>query len=333
MRNKSSRSTKPTMATIASQLGYSTMTVSKCFKNASDISSATCQKVLKTAQSLGYVYQRTTAIKIAVLIKDTFLSKGDTFYNELYQRINERASHEHLHLIMIMVKDSEETTFLEHFFYPELDGILLMGQFTNEFVIQIKKIVAIPIICLDFYTYPLITDAIISNNFMASFEITSHLIALGHQRIAFLGKLNSTSSINDRFFGYQKALLENQLQSSIQVIDDRNGSAIFDEYSLPEQLPTALVCNNDHVAYLVIKQLYKLGYRVPQDVSVTGFDDVVYSQTSEPAITTMRVSRKYLAETAITTLLKKIKAKDDIKRLISLDCYIVKRNSTAKPSQ
>jgi LacI family transcriptional regulator len=333
MNKQTSKKTKPTMATIAKKLGYSTMTVSKCFKNSSDISSNTCQKVFKTAQSLGYVYERVVATKVAVLVKDVFVSKGDTFYNELYQRLHERSLSAHLQLVMIMVKSSEEKDFLKRFFYPELDGVLLMGQFSNDFVVELKSMMKIPLICLDFYTYPLVTDAIISNNFMASFEITSHLISLGHQQIAFLGNLNATSSINDRFFGYQKALLENHLQTSVSVIDDRKDNTIYQEFTLPQKMPSAFVCNNDHAAYLLIKQLQKQGYKIPEDISVTGFDDVVYSGTSDPQITTVRVSRNYMADSAISTLLKKIKTKDDVKRLISLDCYIVKRHSTAKPIQ
>ena len=321
------------MADIASELGYSTMTVSKCFKNSSDISSSTCQKVFKTAEKIGYVYQKNTGIKIAVLIKDIFLSKGDTFYNELYQRVHETAGRDHFQLMMIMIDGEDEQGFLKQFFYPELDAILLMGQFSTEFVKTMRGMLTIPIICLDFYTYPLITDAIISNNFMASFEITSHLIALGHQRISFLGTLNTTSSINDRYFGYQKAMLENSLTSFIHVINDREGKVLFNEFSLPEKMPTAFVCNNDHVAFLIIQQLKELGYNVPIDVSVTGFDDVIYSRTSEPTITTMKVSRKYMADSAIAAIMKKIKSKDDIKRLISLDCYMIKRSSISKVNQ
>jgi LacI family transcriptional regulator len=275
MSKQATKKSKPTMAIIAKKLGYSTMTVSKCFKNSSDISSTTCQKVFKTAQNLGYVYERVISTKVAVLVKDVFVSTGDTFYNELYQRLHERSVSAHLQLVMIMVKSSEEKDFLKHFFYPELDGVLLMGQFSNDFVVEFKSMINIPLICLDFYTYPLITDAIISNNFMASFEITSHLISLGHQQIAFLGKLNATSSINDRFFGYQKALLENHLQTSVNVIDDRKDNTIYQEFTLPQKMPSAFVCNNDHAAYFLIKQLRKKGYKIPEEISVTGCDDVV----------------------------------------------------------
>ena len=111
------------------------------------------------------------------------------------------------------------------------------------------------------------------------------------------------------------------------LIDDRNEKGQMIELVLPEQLPTAFLCNNDHVAYLLIQKLQSMGIDVPNDISVIGFDDVIYSKISTPKITTMKVSRKYMAEQAINLLLRRIKNKNAKLINMTLECLMVERNS------
>jgi LacI family transcriptional regulator len=143
-----------------------------------------------------------------------------------------------------------------------------------------------------------------------------------------LGTLKKTSSINDRYLGYYKAMMESGYENLIAKIDDRNGGLIFRTYDLPDPLPTAFLCNNDNVAYRLINQLKSLGYDVPGDISVMGFDDVLYSRISVPKITTVRVSRTQMADKSFNLLLDKIDGKTKYTRREALDCFIKERAST-----
>lgn len=322
---------KPTMGDIAERLNVSKMTVSKCFKNSPDISKEMQDKVMRVAQEIGYIPPRRKRYNVVVLTKDEFLSKGDTFYTELHSRLNEQAFQRDLQLSLSVVKKDEENAFITHYGFEPYDGIMLMGQFSRFFVQSLQSL-DLPMVLLDFYYHDIDIDSVVSNNFFGAFDATAHLIENNHRAIAFLGTLKATSSINDRYFGYFKAMLEAGLESNMQVIKDRNGLDIYRTFDLPNPLPSAFVCNNDHTAYLLIEQLKAMGKNVPGDISVTGFDDVKYSEISEPTITTIRVSRSTMAKEAIKSIHKKIIGTSDTKRnarRIALDCTLINRESTA----
>ncbi len=319
---------KITMEDVAKALNVSTMTVSKAFQDSPDISDAMRRKVFATAKSIGYVYPKRKRTNILVLSKESFLTKGDTFYNELFFRLSEQAELLQVQVALTVVKDEDSVAFIRNFDFNHYDGVAVMGQFHRDFLFYIE-LSQIPFVCIDFYDHNIAADMILSNNFIASYEATAHLIHLGHQVIHFVGTLNATSSINDRYFGYCKAMTEFNYDSHIQAIDDRNGHGLKTEFALFKPWPTAYMCNNDHTAYLLIKQLQKNQIRVPEDISVMGFDDVSYSREATPTISTMRVSRTYMAEQALAILLMRITDKESNHfKKISLDCALIQREST-----
>ena len=130
--------------------------------------------------------------------------------------------------------------------------------------------------------------------------------------------------------GYCKALMEENLAIDPHSrIDDRDDKGILQEFALPDKLPTAFVCNNDHAAYLLIRQLKQRGISVPGDVSVVGFDDVLYAEISDPPITSVHVKRKFMAEQAIGLLKRRMESPDAGARVVTIDCSIVYRESVA----
>jgi LacI family transcriptional regulator len=150
--------------------------------------------------------------------------------------------------------------------------------------------------------------------------LTDYLIEMGHKDIVFVGNIYATSSIQDRFLGYAKALLENNIEYNPNMyISDREigkKDLIFD---LPEKMPSAFACNCDTVANLVIKKVQDRGYSVPEDVSVVGFDNYLNTELSDVGITTFEVDMKTMADTAVEVMLKKIRKVDykPARRIIS----------------
>ncbi|MBR1911989.1 MAG: substrate-binding domain-containing protein, partial [Treponema sp.] len=138
--------------------------------------------------------------------------------------------------------------------------------------------------------------------------LTRHLINNGHRKLRFVGTFNSTTSINDRYMGFAKALLENNIPVSIDdVIPDRDARGGIVIPPLPEDdLPSAFVCNCDETAVRLITELRSHGIRVPEDVSVVGFDDFYAAPYDGPALTTVAVDFEAMARTVVDVLLRKI---------------------------
>ncbi len=156
--------------------------------------------------------------------------------------------------------------------------------------------------------------AILIDNFSGSYQATSYLISLGHERIGYItGRLNNRLSF-DRLNGYKKALSD----ANIKIPDSYviEGDFLFDTgFKLTEKilslspLPTAVVTGNDLMSLGLMKGLQISGYRVPDDISLVGFDDVEASTQSHPALTTIHVPHDEVAKSAIEILLELINNK------------------------
>ena len=315
------------MQDIADIVGVSKMTISKCFQDNADISKEMKNKIMNVAKEIGYVYSKKTKTHITVLTPSTFLDSDEEFYSGLFKRLNEASTIRNIVLNLIVVKTNDEQEIINHNNFESIDGIIILGQLERSFVEQIVNL-NIPTICVDFIYRNIELDTITSNNFNASYNLTSYLIDRGHKEIGFIGKLNSTVSINDRYLGYYKALMENNLILNKEyIIADRNEFGEIFDIVLPNKLPTAFVCNNDRVAYLLIEKLKSMNIKVPDDISVVGFDDVIYSVLSNPKITTARVKRKYMAELALDLIERRIKSKKSEIRNITVECALIERES------
>lgn len=323
---------KVTMQDIADQVGVSRMTVSKCFQDSDDISVEMKEKILAVAGKLGYIYCKQNRYHVVVLVPEIFLDKTEDFYSGLYKRLIEISGLNNIVLSLVVVKQADEDGTGCDYSFQKQDAVIALGQLSKNIVQGIIGC-GIPVICVDFSYRNLKVDTISCNNFHASYNATSFLIEKGHKSIGFVGSLNATNSINDRYLGYYKAILENRLTLREEFcIPDRDKNGQLIELNLPDQLPSSFVCNNDHVAYLLIRRLIKMGYQVPEDISVVGFDDVIYSSISDPPITTMHVTRKYMAEQAIKLLLRRIKTPAAEIRNISVECTMIERESVREYS-
>jgi DNA-binding LacI/PurR family transcriptional regulator len=133
---------------------------------------------------------------------------------------------------------------------------------------------------------------------------------MGHEDIVYVGTVLFTNSITDRYLGFYKSMLEHGKKASeIIEIGDRDwitGDVSGYQYNFPEKMPTAFVCNCDLAANNLIKVLRSKGYRVPEDISVVGYDNYLYPGLLDIGITTYDVNVKEMARKSIKILIKKI---------------------------
>lgn len=320
---------KVSMQDIATELGISKMTVSKCFKNSEDISEETKQLILKKADEMGYEYKTRVKYRIAVLFSEVYFEPNEKFYSGLYKRLQELEWAHSMKFSLYYVSREDEKKLSLNPGVEENDGIMLLGQLSKKYVLQIIE-KGLPVLCLDFHHRGVESDAVVSDSFQVSYNLTSYLIEQGHRQIAFVGNLNYTNSVNDRYLGFYKAILEEGMDILPEYrIDDRDEHGMLQQFELPERMPTAFVCNNDHTAFLLIQQLKKAGFCIPEDISVVGFDDVIYAEISDPPITSAHVQRKFMAEQAIMLMKRRIAHPEVSYRTITIDCSIRYRASTA----
>lgn len=302
------------MKDIAEELGISIVTVSKALAGKDGVGPELRKRIIETANRLGYHHAAQPKTEkdsktIGVLVAHRFLGPNNGFYWDMYRHIMQRVSHYQGYTILEEVDHEQE----QHCMLPNLlsghkvDALIMLGQISAPYIRAIQKS-CLPIILLDFYDRHVEMDEVLTDNIFGSYCITNHLIQKGHRHIGFVGSIRSTSSILDRYIGYYKALLEAELPRRDEwIIPDRNElGELFLDLPLPAQMPTAFVCNCDETAYRLLQTLNRKGLRVPEDVSIVGFDNYLFSTIANPQITTMEVDIPRMADVVVDCIMQKI---------------------------
>ena len=232
-------------------------------------------------------------------------------------------------MLEIVTAESEQNCTMPQMISSGLvEGILFMGELSRDYLQTIRD-TKLPCIMLDFYDDEIDEDSVCSDNLHGSYRITSHLIEQGCQQIGFVGAPLSTASIMDRYLGYRKALLRNNLSANPDwLIQDRNEAGRFIPLILPPTLPDAFVCSCDEVAYLLVNALQERGVRIPEDILVAGYDDYRYATICDPPLTTYHVNVDKMCETAISALIRKIRGKSYTQGCVVINGSFIIRKST-----
>ena len=305
------------MADIARQLGISTVAVSKALNNQKGVSEELRQRVKELAEQMGYHspaqmrrMQGKTDYNIGVLIPTQYLGGTDSFYWKLYQEVTARAMKKDCFVLLELLtpEDAQARRLPKLITEEKADGLIIIGKPPFDYAKVLKNAWEKPIIYLDFYDSDISADAVLSNSFYGTFLLTQYLIAKGHQSIGFVGTIRATDSITDRYLGFSKAMLESGLPLRQDwILPDRDlDTGVSIPLELPAEMPTAFVCNCDRTAAILIHQLEKEGYRVPQDVSVVGFDHYLTPGLMQIGLTTYSVDLHELAHVAVRAMLKRL---------------------------
>ncbi len=325
------------MSDIAEKMGVSVVTVSNALSGKKGVSRDLRDRIIEEALSMGYPYIshepkniRNTS-NIGILVSEKFIQEH-SIYQKIYQSVLLSASARSFSTSMETVPVNMDNSL----YLPRLvqnhtvDGIILLGETDPQIVDKIRSL-NIPYVFLDSYNLGDNSDAVLSENMNGSFQLTSLLIQEGHQDIRFLGSINDSSNTLDRYTGYLRALTNNNFhQADISPIPDRDNQGKFIPLQLPSKMPDAFVCSCDEIAYHLIILLIEKGYRIPQDVSVVGFNDSIFAALCQPPLTTFRADVDMMGKTAINLLIDKIEEKPIYHGKIILKSEMILRSSTTK---
>ncbi|MBQ9695339.1 MAG: LacI family DNA-binding transcriptional regulator [Oscillospiraceae bacterium] len=304
------------MADIAQRLGVSVVTVSKALRGKDGVSDALREQIVRTANELGYSAKPSAeaisagSYTIGILTPGRYLERGSSFYWSLYERLLTHISAQGDFCLLEVVTDEEESTpslprLLQE---NKVDGLIIMGGFADQYL-RMLFAQQRPVVMLDAYQAWFPCDTVISDGYYGMYTMTSYLISRGHRRLKYVGTVGETSSITDRYLGFCRALMEAGLPITAgSSIPDRVSGSIVDTH-LPSDIALttdALVCNCDITAYDVCTKLDAIGVRVPEDISVIGFDNYILSEMSATKITTYEVDQNAMAKASARQIRRRI---------------------------
>lgn len=300
-----------TIKDIAHRLGISVSTVSKGLNGANDISEELRQMVLDTAVEMGYTTKRMKKEehkKLCVFIENMDYESPNQFGYEIILGFKQAAYRDNWDVTVLPVNptfqmaERYDTYMLKNGFSG---GFFVGFALHDEWMTQLSS-TTIPTALFDNYVKKNPNVGYVgTDNFEGIDSAVDYICSLGHKRIAFLnGSLNSMVSEQR-----QQAFLDSMEAHSLTIDEDllANGFYVADsaKYHVPNFLAagaTAILCGNDLLAYGTIEECRSRGFRVPEDISVIGFDDLPTSQTFSPPLTTVRQDRIELGKSGYYTL-------------------------------
>jgi LacI family transcriptional regulator, galactose operon repressor len=332
---------KVTIVDVAAQAGVSFGTVSRVINNDVHVRKETRERVLATMQRLGFVANRQArslaggkSNSIGMLVPDL----GTGYIGEIIRGIDAELSLSGLDLILYTTHRtaSKESNYVTNLATGMVDGLLLvLPRSPVDFIGSLTQR-RFPFVLIDHQGAGRDCPAVGATNWQGGYNATEYLIKLGHTRIGFITGSMDLGCAVDRLEGYRSALRINHIREAPELIFEGNflqqdgytgASALLD---LPNP-PTAIFASNDVMAMGAMDAVRNRGLRVPEDISIVGFDDIPQASLIHPAMTTVNQPLEKMGRVAAQMLLDLLQHPERRADRIELPTQLVVRDSCNPP--
>lgn len=333
----STRSRQPSIKDIARLAKVSHPTVSRALQNSPLVNPETAARIRKIAAETGY---RASAVARGLVTRKTrtiglvVTTVADPFASEVVCGIEQTAND---HGYAVILADSHADPERERKMVQELaerrvDGIIVTSSRVGALYLSMLKEMMVPIVLVNDQHPGEFVHSIMIRNREAARAMTEHMLALGHRRVAYLGDKFGYQSDAERLAGYRDALDAAKIPFTEELVvrgDGKPGAAMqaMDALLAMANPPTAVCCYNDMSALGAMRAIRMRGLRVPEDISVGGFDDLFFAALTDPPLTTVRQPMMRMGNLAMESLLK-LMAGGGSMAPINIEAELVVRAST-----
>jgi len=342
---RSGKSSRATLADVANAVGVSTATVSKALNGRGDIAAQTRDRVLAAVAELGYrpttvsggastrraiavVFDVPASPYILGVLQGVLAAATETHVDLLTRLAPPRASRGQRAVARDWVLEQQASG---------VTGIIGLTLSAPDALIDAASNASLPFVIVD----PVDTSharmvSVGSSNWAGARTATEHLIDLGHRRIAWIGGPETSTAARDRLYGYQAALdaagiaVDPSLIRADHFTVSTGTSHARDLLTAPEP-PTAIMAADDEIAVGVLATAHELGVRLPEDLSVTVFDDTPQAAWTTPPLTTVHQHLEGMGAMAVQTLRVMAEGQHPSSRHVELATSLTVRESTAPP--
>ncbi len=309
---------------ISEKTGFSPATVSNALNNKRGVNPRTAEIILSTAAQLGYYSDNHySKLKFIIFRRSGEIIDDTPFFPSMISGVEEECRRQGYDMIIVNL-DLRQDDYSDQL--KKLQGDLtavniLLGTEMMESDVSIIEGFRAPVVVVDYWHEKMSFSGVQINNEDAAAMAVSHLIQMGHKQIGYLGGKMRICPFEMRKRGYRKAMEKNGLKvqpENVLYVGCTMDSAYADvkEYlKTADALPSACFADNDIIALGAMRALQDYGYRIPEDISIIGFDDLSFSAISYPPLTTMKVPSDEIGREAVLLL----------KHLIDTDSSINKR--------
>ncbi len=326
---------------LAEKLNLSPATVSMVLNNKPGISEKTRKIVLDTAADYGYQSAKkqlqkngNRTIQFVIYKKYGTVVSDTPFFSQVTEGINNQCSRNGYHLQITYLYDNEfRKEQLEALKKTGSDGILLLGTEMTSTDYEFFQDLNIPFVILDSYFDDINCDSVLINNVQGAYLATEYLTARGHNAIGYLRSNTRISNFQEREDGYYKSLRHNNIPTihpyviNITPTTEQAYLDMIGYLKTNPAFPTAFFADNDIIAAAAIRAFKEYNMKVPEQISIIGFDDMPMCQFTDPPLTTMYVPKQRLGALAVDRLLDRIKGTNTENIKIEIAVQLIERNS------
>jgi len=338
-----------TLKDIAEKLGVSISTVSLVLNNKKGVGSELRAQVLKIARELKYPIPM-NEIKEKDEIKATYkihflfeklkgLPFADIFYGEILQGLEEGVRlHDYSISFTLIANNEDHADLISKLLSTDIDGLIAIGggAINDKLLESIKKEISKPILLLDNFVIGKKYNCVLADNINGGYKATRYLIENGHRNIGVIKGPKYYKSLTERFEGFLEAMDEFGLPVKREWIVQTDHAEYKKGYfemnqilSLPER-PTAIFAVSDKTAFGAMDAITQSGLKIPEDISIVGFDDVYEAGLTVPRLTTIRVPKKNMGILAIERIRNLIEKENSIPLKMMLYTDLVIRETVGQ---
>ncbi|WP_422935261.1 LacI family DNA-binding transcriptional regulator [Sinomonas sp. P47F7] len=335
---------KPTLAAIARLTGVSTPTVSKVVNGREDVSAETRAKVLAALEEAGYRspgQRRSTTGPDVVDV--AFDSVNSNYASTVLSGILDYAAEAGVEIVLSVTGPAPDALLdlgrkAQRMVDEGRAGVIVVTSAFSDAHLAAFRRRQLPVVVIDpLNPPPADVVSVGATNWSGGRAAAEHLLDLGHRRIAYLGGPDSAECNQARLHGYMSALMSRGVEFTPELVIHgkfrvEHGIAGLTALLDRPERPTAIFAGNDAIAVGVLREARRRGIRVPEDLSLVGFDGTVLAEDSVPALTSVAQPLHDMGRAALRTVLRQARGEQLDSHRVELATQLVVRESTAPPA-
>jgi len=325
-----------TIKDIAKLANVSVSTVSKALNDKPDIGENTKRRILEIAKehnftphAFGKGLKKRSSENVGVLFcRDLHSLSGNPFYSRVLEGIEAELALNDFSLLLQIITESTPDVLPKMIRERIVDGLILVGTFRDSYLKRLLD-THLPVVIVDPSQRIMEQCQVLIDNEHGAFQATQHLINQGHRHIGFISGNLARISFQQRFDGYMKALRLYNIDLNDHLIKTgglENGYELVGDL-LDSGKITAIFSANDINAISGYKAIHERGLRIPDDISIIGFDDIELAKLAAPPLTTVRVYKEELGSIAVRSLLRRIQSSNEKPMTTIVPTKLIERDS------
>lgn len=327
---------KPNIRMISKLTGYSPATVSNALNHKKGVNKETADEIFKVANEIGYLNEtKISKIRFVIYKRNGSIIDNSPFFSNLLEGV-ETECREFGYELIISNLDRRSEFYeqrLDEILNDKTTAVIMLGTEAMDEDFENFLNAKCPMVILDSWSTSMNFNGILINNSDSAKNAVEYLLKKGHREIGYLKGKFRIKAFNARATGYSRALYKHGISMNEQFIiplsttmDGAYKDMLLYLNQRPK-LPTAFFADDDMIALGAMKALIEKGFRIPEDISLIGFDDLDSSEISTPRLTTIKVFKQEMGQLAVRRLRDVMKDGNGIKSKIQICTEFVERDS------